>query len=69
MDLTGGYAERAPAAAFSLRAGDYEPGDGRRLEGTLPGIPVVTVDCAHFIQMEKPTEFNAILKEFLEKLP
>jgi pimeloyl-ACP methyl ester carboxylesterase len=28
----------------------------------------VTVDCAHFIQMEKPQEFNAILTKFLEKV-
>lgn len=34
----------------------------------LPGIEVAEVDCAHFIQLEKPGEFNALLSRFLEKV-
>ena len=33
-----------------------------------PGLEVHTVESAHFIQMEKPTETNALIAAFLEKL-
>ncbi len=34
-----------------------------------PGIELHTVDCAHFIQMERPAETNALIEHFLERLP
>jgi pimeloyl-ACP methyl ester carboxylesterase len=39
------------------------------LRTRYPGMDVVTVDCAHFIQMEKPEETNQIIREFVESLP
>ena len=38
------------------------------LRQRYPGLEVVEVDVAHFLHMEKPAEFNAILREFLEEL-
>ena len=35
------------------------------LKARYPGMSVTTVDAAHFIQMEKPQEFNRILEQFL----
>lgn len=39
-----------------------------QLEERFPGMEVTTVDCGHAIQMEKPEEFNAILRSFVEKV-
>ena len=38
------------------------------IKARYPGMEITTVNCAHFIQMEKPQEFNAILREFVEKV-
>lgn len=38
------------------------------LKQRYPGLEVTTVDCGHFIQMEKPREFNAIVRAFIEKM-
>ena len=45
------------------------PATEDELKERYPGMEVTTVDAAHFIQMEKPAEFNSILRRFLEKLP
>jgi len=31
----------------------------------LPGVHIAEVDCAHFLQLEKPEELNGILERFL----
>ena len=38
------------------------------LKERYPGMEVVSVDSAHFIQLEKPEELNAILRRFIEAL-
>jgi pimeloyl-ACP methyl ester carboxylesterase len=40
-----------------------------QLRERYPGMEVTTVDCGHAIQMEKPEEFNRIVREFVEGLP
>ena len=39
-----------------------------QIKERYPGMEVVSMDAAHFVHMEKPAEFNAILSRFLEKL-
>jgi len=39
-----------------------------QLKERYPGMEVVTMDAAHFLQMEKPEEFNRILRGFVEGL-
>lgn len=57
-----------PLPSLFVRAAT-NPATEEEFKERYPGMQVVTVDCAHFIQMEKPAEFNAIFKRFLEKLP
>lgn len=57
-----------PVPSLFVRAATL-PATEDELTTRYPGMQVETVDAAHFIQMEKPAEFNAILKRFLEKLP
>jgi pimeloyl-ACP methyl ester carboxylesterase len=39
-----------------------------QIKGRYPGMDVTTMDTGHFVHMEKPDEFNAILSRILEKL-
>ena len=48
--------------AATLRASEDE------LRERYPGMEIVSVDAAHFIQLEKPEELNAILRRFIEAL-
>ncbi len=56
-----------PVPSLFVRAATL-PATEEQLKERYPGMEVTTVDCAHFIQMEKPAEFNAILRAFLEKV-
>lgn len=56
-----------PAPSLFVRAATAGASEDE-LRARYPGMEVTTVNCAHFIQMEKPAEFNAILSLFLEKL-
>jgi pimeloyl-ACP methyl ester carboxylesterase len=38
------------------------------LKQRYPGLEVTTVNCGHFIQMEMPAEFNAIVRAFIERV-
>ena len=38
----------------------------QQIKDRYPGMEVVSVDAAHFLHMEKPQEFNALLARFLE---
>jgi pimeloyl-ACP methyl ester carboxylesterase len=38
------------------------------LEEHVPGMGIEEVDCAHFIQLEKPLETNEAIKKFLEEV-
>jgi pimeloyl-ACP methyl ester carboxylesterase len=39
-----------------------------QLRFRFPGMAVTTVDAAHFLHMEKPAEFNDILRDFLLRI-
>ncbi len=56
-----------PVPSLFVRAATL-PATEDDLKARYPGMQVATVDCAHFIQMEKPQEFNAILRAFVEKV-
>jgi len=45
------------------------PASEDELKERHPGMEVVSVDAAHFIQLEKPEELNAILRQFIGALP
>jgi len=56
-----------PVPSLFVRAATL-PATEDELKARYPGMEVVTVDAAHFIQNEKPQEFNAILRQFIEKV-
>ena len=56
-----------PVPSLFVRAATAAASE-EQLKERYPGMEVTTVNCAHFIQMEKPQEFNAILREFVEGL-
>ena len=57
-----------PVPALFIRASTAFASEDQFRE-RYPGLEVHTVDCAHFVQMEKPTETNALIDAFLERLP
>jgi len=57
-----------PVPSLFVRAATYWCTEDE-LKEAYPGMEVVTMDAAHFVQMEKPHEFNAILSRWLEKVP
>jgi len=56
-----------PVPSLFIRAATQTATD-EELRQRHPGMEVTTVDCGHFIQMEKPQEFNSILRQFVEKV-
>lgn len=56
-----------PVPSLSIRAKTHLATEDQ-LRERYPGMEVITVDCGHMIQMEKPQEFNRILRAFLEGL-
>ena len=55
-----------PVPALFVRAATL-PVTEEQLREAQPGMEVRTLDCAHFVQLEKAEEFNAILSEILEE--
>ncbi len=50
-----------------IRAASLPMTEGQIAE-RYPGMEVTTVDAGHFLHMEKPEEFNALLAKFLDRL-
>ncbi|MBW1757532.1 MAG: alpha/beta hydrolase [Deltaproteobacteria bacterium] len=56
-----------PVPALYVRAAtNFATEDG--LAERYPGLEVVTVDCAHFIQLEKPDETNALVESLIARV-
>jgi pimeloyl-ACP methyl ester carboxylesterase len=56
-----------PVPAVFLRAVNlFATGD--QLKERYPGLEVQEFDCAHFVQMERPTETNAAIQKFVEQV-
>jgi pimeloyl-ACP methyl ester carboxylesterase len=56
-----------PVPALFIRAATAFATE-EELRDRYPGLEVVTVGCAHFVQMEKPAETNALIERFVEGL-
>ena len=56
-----------PVPSFFVRAASLPMTEGQIAE-RYPGMEVTTMDAGHFLHMEKPEEFNALLAKFLEKV-
>ena len=56
-----------PVPSLFVRAASLPMTEGQIAE-RYPGMKVMTVDAGHFLHMEKPEEFNAILSKFLERI-
>jgi pimeloyl-ACP methyl ester carboxylesterase len=56
-----------PVPSLFIRAATLRATEDQ-IKERYPGLEVVSVDAAHFIQLEKPAELNAIIARFLEKV-
>jgi pimeloyl-ACP methyl ester carboxylesterase len=57
------------APALAIMAGTGRMPDVQRTREVIPKFEAVQVPgTGHFVMMEKPTEFNALLREFLDKI-
>jgi len=56
-----------PVPALYIRAATNFAAPAEQAE-RYPGIEVATVDAAHFLQIEKPAETNAIIEKFVAKV-
>ncbi len=56
-----------PVPALYVRAATNYAADGEQAE-RYPGLEVETIGAAHFLQLEKPAETNALLDRFLAKV-
>jgi len=56
-----------PVPSLFVRAATL-PATEEQIKERYPGMEVVSMDAAHFVHMEKPEEFNAILSRFLERM-
>ena len=56
-----------PVPTIYVRA-ETQPVTEDQLQRRFPDMKVITVDAAHFLHMEKPQQFNGILREFLESI-
>ena len=63
-DMTAGP---LPVPSLFIRAATQTATEDE-LKQRYPGMEVTTVDCGHFIQMEKPQQFNAILRKFIDRV-
>ncbi len=61
------HARPLPVPALFVRAATL-PITEEQLRAAMPGIDIQTLDCAHFVQLERPEEFNAILRDFLSQI-
>jgi len=56
-----------PVPSFFVRAATLAATE-EQIKERYPGMETVSMDAAHFVHMEKPDEFNAILSRFLERV-
>jgi pimeloyl-ACP methyl ester carboxylesterase len=56
-----------PVPALFIRAATQFASEDD-LRSRFPGLGVITVPAAHFVQMEQPTSTNKIISDFLDKL-
>ncbi|TMB66376.1 MAG: alpha/beta hydrolase [Chloroflexi bacterium] len=56
-----------PVLSLFVRAASL-PMTERQIAERYPGMEVKTMDAGHFVHMEKPEEFNALLAKFLERI-
>lgn len=57
------------APALAVMAGTAQMPDVESMRATIPNFSAVQVEgTAHFLMMEKPDEFNALLRDFLEEI-
>jgi len=56
-----------PVPSLFVRAASLPMTEGQIVE-RYPGMEVTTMDAGHFLHMEKPAEFNALLSKFLERV-
>jgi pimeloyl-ACP methyl ester carboxylesterase len=56
-----------PVPSLFVRAATLQATE-EQIKERYPGMETVSMDAAHFVHMEKPEEFNAILSRFLEEL-
>jgi pimeloyl-ACP methyl ester carboxylesterase len=54
-----------PVPSLFVRAASLPMTEGQIAE-RYPGMEIVSMDAGHFLHMEKPEEFNALLSKFLE---
>lgn len=57
-----------PVPALFIRAEEPQLAAEDALRERYPGMSVITVPSAHFVQMEQPTATNNIISDFLDKL-
>ncbi len=57
-----------PVPSLFIRAEEPQLATEEGLRERYPGMTVVTVPAAHFVQMEQPAATNNIIKDFLDKL-
>ncbi len=56
-----------PVPALYILAGSDDDAEGELAE-RYPGLDVTTVDCAHFVQLEKPDETNALVEGLIARV-
>ena len=56
-----------PVPALYVRAASNFAAEGDQAE-RYPGLEVTTVDCAHFIQLERPDETNALVERLIARV-
>jgi len=56
-----------PVPALYIRAATNVSEEHAQAE-RYPGLEVTTVDCAHFIQLEKPDETNALVEGLIARV-
>ncbi len=56
-----------PVPALYIRSATNRAAEGELAE-RYPGLEVATVDCAHFIQLEKPDETNALVEGLIARV-
>jgi pimeloyl-ACP methyl ester carboxylesterase len=65
-----GDADMAALATLPVMVLDGQEPEGyyAELRQAAPGIDIRTLDCGHWVQLERPAEFNAALREFVARV-
>jgi pimeloyl-ACP methyl ester carboxylesterase len=56
-----------PVASLFVRAATHTL-SAEDIQALFPGVKVAEMDTAHFVMMERPDEFNAIVREFVSEV-